>query len=255
MDRSAFGDGFRDSLPAVPPNIPFGMLFGATAVAVGIDPVQATALSTLTFAATAQLAAVDLLADGAALSVVLATVLIINLRYVVYSASIAPEVRHLSSRWRALIAYPLFDITYALAMARYLDGDADPDELAADPDAAEADGQVDRGADEPPADDGHRGWYYAGTALPFVGSFVVATAAGAIIGRTLGAGLQLDFAIPLIFLALLVPTIDGRPAVVAAVVAAGLAVLGAGLPFNLGLLVGLLAGIAAGAIADRGLVA
>lgn len=245
MDRSAFRDGVADSVPAVPPNIPFGMLFGATAVAVGIDPLQATALSTFTFAATAQLAAVDLLGEGAALPVVLATVLVINLRYVVYSASLAPEVRHLSTRWRALIAYPLFDITYALAMARYLDGDADPDELA-EPAATD---RVDERASAPD-DGGHRGWYYTGVALPFVGSFIVATAGGALLGRTLGAGLQLDFAIPLIFLSLLVPTIDGRPAVLAAVVAAGLAVLGAGLPYNLGLLVGLLAGIAAGAVSD-----
>lgn len=268
MDRAAFSDGLRDAAPAVPPNVPLGMLFGATAVGVGIDPVQATAMSLFAFAATAQIAAVELLQGGTALPVVLATVLVINLRYVVFSASLAPKVDHLSRRWRSVVAFPLFDVTYALAAARF---DAEDETAAADGrDEAAADGAGDAAGSPSPgergsaneavastatggtqAGGGHRGWYCLGTGLPLVATFVASTLAGALAGRTFGAGLHLDFAIPLIFLALLVPALDGRASVLGATVAAAVAVGASGIPFNAGLLVGILAGTAAGAFADR----
>ncbi|MFB6092632.1 MAG: AzlC family ABC transporter permease [Haloquadratum sp.] len=224
MDRSEFVAGLRDAAPTLPPNVPFGMLFGATAVQVGIDPAAATALSLFTFAAMAQMAAVELLRSGAELPVVLATILLINLRYVVYSASLAPEVRHLSRRWRTLIAYPLFDISYALSIAHFAETDREA---------------------------GHRGWYFLGAALPMVGVFVTGTLAGALAGTALGGGLHLSFAVPLIFIALLIPSIDGLPGVLTAAGAAFVAVATAGLPFNLGLLAAAIVGTAVGALVDR----
>lgn len=227
MDRVAFRDGVRDCAPAVPPSVPYGMLFGAAAVQIGLDPAQATALSLFTFAATAQVAAVDLLNGGAALPVALATLLLINLRYVIYSASLAERLQHLPWYWRAAIAYPLFDVTYALATARF----SEPAEQSTTGD--------------------HSGWYFLGTGLPMVAAFVLGTLAGALAGQTLGAGLQLDFAIPLIFVALLVPKLDGEASALAAVTAAVIAVGGAKLPFNAGLLFALVAGTLAGTLADR----
>lgn len=223
MDRSAFVAGVRDVTPAVPPNVPLGMLFGATAVQVGFDPVSATALSLFGFAAIAQLTAVELLESGAALPVVLATILLVNLRYVIYSASLVPKVDHLSRRWRAAIAYPLFDVNFALAEARYAETDPEED---------------------------HRGWYFLGTSVPVVVSFVAATLAGALVGEVVGAGLQLDFAIPLVFLAVLVSQVDDASAVAAALVAGAASILGAGLPVNLGLVVAALVGTAVGVAAE-----
>lgn len=219
MDRSAFVAGVRDVAPAVPPNVPLGMLFGATAVQVGFDPVSATALSLFGFAAVAQLTAVELLEGGAALPVVLATILLVNLRYVIYSASLVAKVDHLSRRWRAAIAYPLFDVNFALAEARF-----------ADTDRAES----------------HRGWYFLGTSVPVVLTFVGATLAGAIAGEVAGAGLHLEFAIPLVFIAVLVSQVDDASAVVAALVAGAASILGAGLPVNLGLVVAAIVGTAVG---------
>lgn len=223
MDRPEFVAGVRDAAPTLPPNFPFGMLFGATAVQVGIDPIAATAMSVFTFAAMAQMAAVELLQAGAALPVVLATILLINLRYVIFSASLSKDVDHLSRRWRAVIAYPLFDISYALAVSRY--AETDPE-------------------------DGHRGWYFLGAALPMVLTFAVGTLAGALAGEVVGRGLHLEFAIPLIFIALLAPSIEERPDIVAAAIAALVAVAGAGFPFNLGLLAAALVGTLFGALAD-----
>ena len=220
MDRSAFVAGARDVLPVVAPNVPLGMLFGATAVQVGFDPVAAVALSLFSFAALAQLTAVELLQSGTTLAVVLATILLINARYVIYSAALAPRMEHLPRRWRAVVAYPLFDLNFALASAHF---------------------------DESPGD--HRGWYYLGVSLPVVVTFVASTAAGALAGGVLGRGLQLDFAISLVFVVVLTAQVDDRRALAAALVAAAVATVGVGLPFNLGLLVATLVGTAVGAVA------
>lgn len=272
MDRAAFRDGIKDIIPAIPPNAPYGMLFGAAAVDVGLDPAQATMLSLFTFAATAQVATVELIGEETALPVVLGTVFIINLRYVVYSASLATQVNHLSMRWRAVIAYPLFDITYALAAARFQEEDKENEtEKGIDSRNLKQDDGDQREAlsyrptretdhdrehrtairSETSASMGHHGWYYLGTALPFVFVFTVSTLAGALIGRTWGDGLNIDFAIPLIFIALLVPTLEKRASIVSGIVAAAIAVLSTDLPFNTGLLLGLLCGTIAGALTSR----
>lgn len=219
MSRADLLAGARDAAPAVPPNVPFGMIFGATAVAVGFDPAQATAMSVFIFAGAAQLAAVELLQADAVLPVVLATAFVLNLRYVVYSASLASMVRDLPLRWRAAMGYGLFDINYALAAARFRDGGAA---------------------------DVHRGWYYLGATLPLVLALAVGTLAGALLGRAVGADLGLSFLVPLVFVALVVPMLGDRSSRLTAVVAGSVAVAGVGLPLNLGLLVATACGVAAG---------
>lgn len=221
MKRSSFVAGVRDIAPGLPANATIGMLFGASAVQVGLTPSTATAFSVLANAARAQLAAVELLRDDATLAVVVATILLINVRYVTFSAALAPKVAHLSWRWRAVVAFPVIDITYAVAETRF----ADDDDL-------------------------HRGWYFVGLGIAWVGTYGVATLAGTLLGRVVGRGLQLEFVIPLLFIALLVSQIETRPGHVAALGAAGIAVAAAGLPFNLGLLVAGVAGAGVGAVAD-----
>lgn len=222
MDTSECIAGLRAVAPAVPPVVPVGMLFGATAVQTGFTPASATALSLFAFAGTAQLAAVELLREGATLRVVLATMVLINLRYVIFSASLAPRVRHLSRSWRALVAYPLFDLNYALAEARF--EEVDPQE-------------------------GHRGWYMVGVSLPLVAALVAGTLAGALAGQVVGDGVQFDFAITLVFISLLAPQIEGKPTALAAAAGLVVAVAGAGLPANLGLLVAVFCGTAVGVLA------
>lgn len=223
MDRSEFITGVRDVAAAAPPIVPIGMVFGATAVQTGFTPVSATALSLFAFAGAAQLAAVELLKEGATLQVVLATIVLVNLRYVIFSASLAPKVRHLSRPWRAVIAYPLFDLNYALAETRF--AEREPHEA-------------------------HRGWYMVGVSFPLVAALVVGTLAGTLMGTVVGDEFQLDFAITLVFISLLAPQIEGKPTALAAVCAVVVAVVGVKLPLNLGLLVATFCGTVVGVLAE-----
>lgn len=222
-DRSSFIAGVRDVFPAQPANVSIGVLFGASAVKIGLTPAEATAFSLFTVAARAQLVAVELLRTDATLSVVVATIVLINVRYATFSAALAPKVDQLSRRWRALIAFPLIDITYAFADTRFSDSDADPV---------------------------HRGWYFLGIGLSWVVVYTTATLVGALLGRAVGDQFHLEFMVPLLFIALLVSQIETRRGALVALGAGGIAIVGVGLPFNLGLLAAGVAGAVLGVLLD-----
>ncbi len=174
------------------------------------------------FAGASQLAAIDLLTDGAALPVIVVTMLVINLRMVMYSASLASYFEDLPLVTRLPVAYLLTDYAYGLSVTRY-----------------ESEGGV------------ARLWYYLGAALPIWVVWQAATVAGALAGARVPDTIPLEFIVPLVFIALLMPAIDGRPSAGAAAVGGGVALAAATLPFNLGLMVGAVAGILAGVAVDR----
>lgn len=225
--RAAFRAGVRDALPALPANVPFGVIAGVATVGAGVDPVQAVAFAGLLFAGAAQVAAVELLGEHAPAAVVVATALVVNLRYLMYSASLGAYFRELSTRWKLIAAYFLLDVTYALTIAHF--------EERPDPD---------------PAGEGR--WYYLGTAVPVWLAWVSSSVVGIVFGARVPASWHLDFAIPLLFLGLLSPALDDAPSYAAAVVAGALAVAGVGLPYDLGILVAAFGGIVAGVVAYRG---
>lgn len=213
--------------------IPFGLVAGATPATTGLGGDAAIGLSTLVFAGASQLAAADVLAEGGAALVAVVAACTINLRMLLYSASISPYLSHLPLRRRMLVAYLLTDQAYAVSVARYAEEDA----------AGAVTGQpVDRSARLP---------YYLGAAALLWAVWQVATVAGIALGTVLPDSLPLDFAVPLVFLVLLVPAITSRPGAVAAIVGGGGAVLaaeaGAG---HLAVLVGALLGIAAGTVTE-----
>lgn len=220
--RESFGEGVRAVAPALLGNVPFGLIVGVTMVDVGLDPLSAIAMSATMFAGAAQLAMLDLLQRSAPLAIVVLTGLVVNLRYVMYSASIARHFEDHSLRWRAGIAAFLLDVTYAMSVQRF---------------------------DREPATE--KGWYYLGVAIPLWTVWVVATAVGALLGAAIPGSWQLEFAVPLVFLALLAPAVDNPASAIAAGAAGAGAVVLAGLPFNLGLVTGALVGIVAGALAEE----
>lgn len=198
--------------------VPFGLIAGASAIEVGLGMGEAVGLSTIVFAGASQLAAIDLLGRGAPVAVVVLTALVINLRMLMYGASIAPHFAHLSLRKRAAAAYVLTDQAYALSVVQF-SGDG---------------GRTPRLA------------YYLGVGLPLWISWQIATVTGALVGSTIPDAIPLTFAVPLTFLALLQPTITDRPTTYAAVSAAFVAVVADPLPANLGMPLAAVTGILVG---------
>lgn len=208
--------------PIVVGIVPFGLIAGVAAVERGLTLPDAMALSLGIFAGASQLAAIEVLGGGGSVVVAVITVLVINLRMVMYSASLAPWLAHEPARRRWLVAYLLTDQAYALSLVRYTDPDAE----------------------ELPAAD--RVWFSLGVALTLWLTWQLCTVAGALLGGGIPDAVPLGFAVPLVFLALLPPAVTDRPTVVAAIVGATVATVGATWPANLGMLAGALLGIAAG---------
>lgn len=217
MNYADLRRGARDMAPILLGVVPFGLVAGIGAVEAGLTLAQAVAMSVVIFAGASQLAMIDLLGREAPLAVVVVTAVVINLRMLMYSASIAPYFREFSARWRAGLAYILTDQSYAVSIAAY-----------------RGEGGVDRRA------------YYVGAGVTLWAVWQVTTVAGVLLGAGVPDAWGLEFAVPLVFLALLVPAMEDRPTTAAGLVGGAVAVAVAGLPLNLGLLVGATTGIVVG---------
>jgi 4-azaleucine resistance transporter AzlC len=220
-------DGCRDELPLLLGVVPFGMIFGILAVEAGLEKETAQAMSSVVFAGSAQLVATQLVREAAPALVLVLTIFVVNLRHALYSASVAPYVRHLPLRWKLGLAYLLTDEAYAVAGSRYA-----RDGSRADPSP-------------------HRHWYFLGAGLTLWSSWQISTAAGVFLGARIPAAWQLDFTLALTFIALVFPTLKDVGTAAAALSAGAVAVLAFGLPYKLGLIVAAAVGIAAGIALER----
>lgn len=229
--------GSRDELAILLGVIPFGMIYGALALQAGLSAAEAQAMSSIVFAGSAQFMMVQLFSGGAPGMIILLITVVMNLRHALYSASLAPYLSYLARPARTALAYLLTDEAYAVTISRFLRVD---DEVRANPE-----GGALRNSRSP-----LRHWYFFGAGLTLWTSWQISTAAGIFLGARIPSDWSLDFAIPLTFIALLVPDLKDRPSVVAALAAGITAALANGLPFKLGLLVAALVGIAAGMLAS-----
>src|SRR3972149_3817731 len=98
--RAEFIAGVRDGLPIVVGVAPCGMIYGALAVGAGMPPAVAQAASGIIFAGSAQFLTAQLVGIGAPAAVIIASAIIVNLRHLLYSASMAPYLRPLRPAWR-----------------------------------------------------------------------------------------------------------------------------------------------------------
>ena len=224
-DGGSTGDllaGVRDVSPLMLGIVPFALVAGIAAVDAGLTLVEAVGMSVIVFAGASQLAALDLLGSNAPLAVVIGTAVVINVRMVMYSASIAPYFARYARRTRAGLAYLLTDQAYALSVAEF---DENGDRV--------------------------RWRYYLGAAASLWIVWQIGTVVGVVVGAGVPDAWGLTFAVPLVFLALLVPAMKDRPTTAAGIAGGAIAVVAAGLPLNLGLLAGAMSGIAVGLLTEE----
>ncbi|OYV39260.1 MAG: branched-chain amino acid ABC transporter permease, partial [Thiomonas sp. 20-64-5] len=156
--------------------------------------------------------------------VVVFTTLVVNLRHLLYSASLQPQMARLPQRWRMLLAFWLTDETYAAVHHRYARDDGAP----------------------------FKHWYTAGSGAAMYGNWLGWTAAGALLGQASPAltHLGLEFALVATFVGIVVPLLRERPSIAVALTAAAVALLARDLPYKLGLLLAALAGVLVGVWMD-----
>jgi 4-azaleucine resistance transporter AzlC len=216
--RSEFLAGLKAELPLAVGGVPFGMIYGVLAINAGLPSSAAQAMSAIIFAGSAQFISAQLFGIGAPSLVIVLTVAVVNLRHALYSASVAPYLKHLPERWKWLLAYLLTDEAYAVTINHYnLEGEVR-----------------------------HKHWFFLSSGLLEWVTWQASTAAGIFLGAAVPANWSLDFTLALIFIAIVVPGLKDRAGLATAVTAGGIAVLAAGLPFRLGILTAALIGILVG---------
>jgi 4-azaleucine resistance transporter AzlC len=223
--RQEFLAGVRATIPMIAGAIPFGIIFGAVAVAEnGLSAAAALSMSLFVFAGSAQFIAAGLVGEGASLLLIVATTFMVNLRHALYSASLAPFMRHLPQRWLLPLGFWLTDETYAVVIKRYNEPDSSP----------------------------RKHWFYLGSALAMYVNWQLSTLAGIVAGAAIpdATGWGLDFALVVTFIGIVVPLIVTRPMLASVVAAGACGLMFNDLPNRLGLMVAALAGIAAGYISE-----
>jgi 4-azaleucine resistance transporter AzlC len=215
----------RDELPILVGVIPFGLIYGVLALSSGIPALQAQAMSSIVFAGSAQFITAQLFGHGTPALVIVMTAAVVNLRHLLYSASLAPYLQKLKPAWKWVLGYLLTDEAYALVITRF--------QRAENP--------------APGAQDcDHKHWYFLGAGLALWTTWQLSTAAGIFIGTQVSASWSLDFTLALTFIALVVPNLKDRPSLGAALAAGVIAVVAYSLPYKLNLVSAALVGILVG---------
>jgi 4-azaleucine resistance transporter AzlC len=217
-----FWAGVRSEIPLMIGGFPFGMIYGALAVNVGLSASAAQLMSSLVFAGSAQFITTQLVHESAPGFVIVLTIAVINLRHMLYSASLAPYLASLSTPWKALLSYLLTDEAYAPTVIYYEKEGITP----------------------------FSHFFLLGAGLALWIDWQISTALGVFLGAAIPASWSLDFALPLTFIAMVVPVLKNRPAIAAALSAGVVALFAHTLPYQLGLIVAALVGIIVGALLE-----
>src|SRR5690554_5857317 len=105
INRKSASRGLKAVAPLLVGVVPFGLITGITASNTGVSIGISIFMNLGIFAGASQLAALQLIATNTNMLVIISTALIINLRMMLYSLSIAPYIHKLNNRWKALLAY------------------------------------------------------------------------------------------------------------------------------------------------------
>ncbi|QJY38015.1 AzlC family ABC transporter permease (plasmid) [Vibrio europaeus] len=216
---SMFKRGCLDATPQLISLLPFAILTGVSAIQAGMTPWTAQLSSVLLMSGASQIAAASLMTTGATPLVVIFTHIAINFRYAIYSAGLAQLKLDVTPAKKVAAAQVLIDQTYALTFLRSQEHMMTPRE---------------------------RTYYYFGTALPMWLTWQCGTAIGILGGSNVPDYWELDFAITLCFISLLVPMVKSHTVVVVTGVSGISAAMTYHWPYNLGFLFSIASGVLAG---------
>jgi 4-azaleucine resistance transporter AzlC len=212
--------GARDTIPLIIGAIPFGIIFGTLAVPSGLSFGATLCMSLFVFAGSAQFIALGLVSAGAALPIIVVTTFVVNLRHLLYTATLLPFLKPLSGCWKAALAFWLTDETFVVAAKRFHQQDASP----------------------------HKHWYQLGSSIAMYSNWFVCTLIGLTAGNMVPniKSWGLEFAMPATFIGIVMPFLKNWPMWCAVFTAGLMALAGHTWPYNLGLITAAISGVAAG---------
>ncbi|MGF6182430.1 putative branched-subunit amino acid permease [Massilia sp. UYP32] len=214
-NRDAWNEGFKTGLPTLFGIAAWGLVVGIAMVKSGLSVPQSLGMTLLVFAGSAQLASLPLIAAQAPIWVIFATALVVNLRFVIFSALLGPHFAHLPWKQRFYLGYISGDLTVALFLQRY-------------PTLAPVVGKLS---------------YLKGLMYPNWFAWQIGSIIGIFLGSAVPAEWGLGFAGTLAILCIMVPLMINNAALCGVLVAGAISVLAYDLPYKLGLLLAVLVGM------------
>lgn len=222
---SLFFEGVKDTFPLVVGAIPFGIIFGTLADTAGLSFGATMGMSMFVFAGASQFVAMSLVASGTAWPMIILTTFVVNLRHLLYSATMVPFYKKLNPVWKMVLAFGLTDETFAVAVSRYNQKDSV------------------RG----------KHYYNLGSMVFMYLNWNLCTFIGLTAGKTFPeiSRWGLDFAMPATFIGIVIPYLISKPMWASVITAGTVSILAAGLPHKLGLMLAAIAGVLAGMVCEK----
>ncbi|RDU99718.1 AzlC family ABC transporter permease [Trinickia dinghuensis] len=221
-NRTAFMSGVRDYSPMLMAILSWGLVTGIAMSKSVLTVPQALGMSVLVYAGSSQLAVLPLMAAKLPIWTVLLTASMINVRFAIFSAGLAPHFSYLPFRRRLLLGYFNGDVVYLLFQKK-----------------AFATGYV-------PGKEA----YFWGMALSAWAAWQVSSIAGILLASVFPDDWGLALAGTLALVPLIVSAVVGRSVLAAVSVAGLVALVAIDLPYRLALPLAVLAAIGAGSVVD-----
>ena len=191
-----WGNTLSAAMPVVLGYLPIGFAYGVLAINAGLSIFQTVLMSIIVYAGSAQLIAVSLFAQAIHPLSIITTTFIVNLRHMLMSAALAPHMRHWKSYQVGLFSFELTDESFGVHSLRF-----------------------DRGENHPKST----------LLINFIcqSAWVLGSLLGAVAGNMIQdvRPFALDYALPAMFIALLILQIKNRKHLIIALISAGLSLV------------------------------
>jgi 4-azaleucine resistance transporter AzlC len=180
LQGRSFLDGVRAASPIVLGYLPIGFAFGVLARTTGLTVAEIGLMSLLVYAGSSQFIGAGMIGAGASALAIVTTTFLVNLRHLLMSTALVPSMRQNWAWQNSLLAYGITDETFAVATG------------------------ILQGRAAPPV-------FMAGLHVTAQSSWVVVSVVGALAGEMARntTALGLDFALPAMFIGLLIPNLQG----------------------------------------------
>ncbi|MGG1664549.1 AzlC family ABC transporter permease [Brevibacillus sp. NRS-1366] len=227
-EEGSFIQGVKDCIPTLLGYLSIGFAAGVLEKTAGLSIMEITLLSVLLYAGSAQFIAAGMIAAGSSATAIMITIFFVNLRHILLSAALSPYFRHLSVFKNMLVGSLLTDETFGVA--------------------------INEAAKKKHI---HEKWMH-GLNLTAYLNWIIANIAGAYFGQWIAnpERFGLDFALPAMFIGLLVLAIVSRKrikldvvvAICAVIIAVGVTIV---YPGNLGVIVATVVASTIGMVIDK----
>ena len=218
-----FKQGVIQELPLQLGVFPFGIIYGVMAIESGLTFLQALLMSSIIFGGASQIAFVQLFSNSTPYGVIVTTVGAINSRHLLYSISMVEYLNKLSLSWRVMLAYLLTDEAYAVSIRKFIN-DSDNSLLH---------------------------YHLLGSGITLFVSWQISTLFGVWLGNDLPEFLDLQFIIPLTFIAIIIPMIKSKSTLITVISSGISALIFKNLDINFWIILSGLTGILAGMALSR----